>query len=174
MIISLSPGIDQCWSAMSFILYSFPYLLPCIGHNKDAGGNQREITGGTAILLGRWQTAQLSPLASYRQVLCVFTSQSPNRAGHTHPFGQVAYLLDLVLWVRRRGKAKGLRSLHEWLAKTRTIRKESCWRAAGVFKDEGVLSVYHVARVLCMPSYLISNTAQRVAGSFFPVHQMRK
>lgn len=77
-----------------------------------------EITGGTAIYWGDRQIAQLSLLASGG--CCVFTSQSPSRARHAHPFGQVAYLLDLVLWVGRRGRAKGLRSLHEWLAKTRT------------------------------------------------------
>lgn len=61
---------------MSFILYSLPYILPCIGHNKDAGSNQREITGGAAILLGR-QTNSPTKSLCFLQAGAV---SSPHRA----------------------------------------------------------------------------------------------
>ena len=61
---------------------------------------------------------------------------------------------------------KGLQSPREWLVKMFIIRRRrSCWQAARVFKDEGILSAYHVPGALCTP-YLISAIAQGVDGSF--------
>lgn len=70
---------------MSFILYSLPCILPHIGHNKDAGGNPREITGGAAILLGRQTNSPTKSLCFLEAGAVSSPHRAPTEQGtHIH------------------------------------------------------------------------------------------
>lgn len=83
VIISLSPGIDQCWSAMSsFCIHSHASCPALVTTRMQVGtrGRSREVV---PFYWGDRQTAQLSPFASYRQVLCLHLTEPQQSRAHS-------------------------------------------------------------------------------------------